>query len=85
MVSVDTQADNQAFADKEQANFPLLSDPEKKVAEAYGVLSARGLANRWWYFIGPDGKVAHVETASHTRDAGEFLAAKLAELGVKKK
>ena len=85
MASVDTPEDNKMFADKEQADFPMLSDPEKKVAEAYGVLSARGFANRWWFFIGPDGQVQHVETANHTNDAGEFLLRKLTELGVKKK
>ena len=40
MVSVDTPEDNKAFAEKEQADFPLLSDPDKKVANVYGVISA---------------------------------------------
>jgi len=85
MASVDTPEDNKRFADQEQADFVMLSDPEKKVADAYGVLGRGGRANRWWFFIGPDGKVLHVETASHTADAGQFLAKKLDELGVKKK
>ena len=85
MISVDTPEDNQAFAEKEQADFPMLSDPEKSVANAYGVLSARGFANRWTFFIGPDGKIQHVETQGHTTDAGDFLIKKLTELGVKKK
>ena len=38
MVSVDKPEDNKAFAEQEQANFPMLSDPGMKVAEAYGVL-----------------------------------------------
>ena len=85
MVSVDTPEKNKAFADQEQADFPMLSDPEKHVAEAYGVLSPRGVANRWMFFIGPDGKIQHVETAGHTTDAGDFMVKKLTELGVKKK
>jgi thioredoxin-dependent peroxiredoxin len=85
MASVDTPEDNKRFADEKEADFPMLSDPEKKVAEAYGVLNTRGSANRWWFFIGPDGKVQHVETVNHTSDAGEFLIKKLTELGVKKK
>jgi peroxiredoxin Q/BCP len=85
MVSVDPLARNKEFAEKEQANFPLLSDEDKKVAEAYGVLGPRGTAMRWWFFIGPDGKIQHIETASHTADAGSFLAAKLEELKVKKR
>jgi peroxiredoxin Q/BCP len=93
MVSVDTPEDNKAFAEKEQANFPMLSDPGKQVAEAYGVLppvnpdrpDAPRYARRWMFFIGPDGKILHIEKVGHTADAGEYLAKTLAELGVKKK
>jgi peroxiredoxin Q/BCP len=86
MVSVDKPEDNKAFAEQEQATFPMLSDPDKKVAEAYGVLNPRsGFANRWMFFIGPDGKILAIETTGHTADAGTFLASKLAELGIKKK
>jgi len=93
MVSVDTPEDNKAFAEKEQANFPMLSDPGKQVAEAYGVLppvnpdrpDAPRYARRWMFFIGPDGKILHIEKVGHTVDAGEYLAKTLAELGVKKK
>jgi peroxiredoxin Q/BCP len=93
MVSVDKPEDNKRFAEQEDADFPMLSDPDMKVAEAYGVLpavsptnpSAPRLARRWMFFIGPDGKILHVETTGHTADAGTFLASKLDELGVKKK
>ena len=85
MASVDPLDKNKAFAEQEHATFPMLSDEDKKVADAYGVLSPSGTARRWWFFIGPDGKILHIETASHTRDAGDFLAAKLEELKVKKK
>lgn len=93
MVSVDTPEENKRFAEQEQADFPMLSDPEKKVAEAYGVLppvnpdklEAPRYARRWMFFIGPDGKILHIEKVGHTADAGEYLAKTLAELGVKKK
>jgi len=93
MASVDKPEDNKAFAEQEQANFPLLSDPGMKVAEAYGVLppvnpdrpDAPRYARRWMFFIGPDGKILHIETATHTADAGTFLASKLEALGVKKR
>ena len=38
MASVDPVADNKGFAEKEGADFPLLSDPTKETAKAYGVL-----------------------------------------------
>jgi peroxiredoxin Q/BCP len=85
MVSVDDIETNKKFAEQEKADFPMLSDADKKVAEAYGVLGTTGMARRWWFFIGPDGTLLHVEKGSHTADAGEFITAKLAELGVKKK
>ena len=85
MVSVDPIEKNKQFAEQEKANFPMLSDADKTVAAAYGVLGTTGMARRWWFFIGTDGTLLHVEKGSHTADAGEFLAAKLAELGVKKK
>ena len=93
MASVDALEVNKAFAEKEKADFPMLSDPDRKAAEAYGVLAppnpnrpdAPRRARRWMFFIGPDGKILHIETANHTTDAGEFLAAKLEELGVKKR
>ena len=39
MISVDSLEDNKAFAEKEHADFPLLANPDKKVAVAYGVVS----------------------------------------------
>jgi peroxiredoxin Q/BCP len=86
MASVDTPEKNKAFAEQEQANFPMLSDPDRKVAAAYGVLTnPTGVAKRWTFFIGPDGKIQHIETVGHTADAGTFLSTKLAELKVKQK
>ena len=45
MASVDPlegEQGNLAFAKSENADFPLLSDPTKATATAYGVLNARG-------------------------------------------
>ena len=82
MASVDPIADNKGFAEKEKADFPLLSDPDKKTAEAYGVLNARGMANRWTYYIGKDGKILAVDKAVKPATSAEDMAAKLGELGV---
>ena len=59
MISVDSLEDNKAFAEKEHADFPLLANPDKKVALAYGVVSPeappeRQLARRWTFYIDPD-------------------------------
>ena len=57
MASVDTPEDNKGFAEKEKADFPILSDPGKQVATAYGVIpEGRQTASRHTFYIGPDGK-----------------------------
>ena len=85
MVSVDTPEDNKRFAEQEGADFPMLSDPEKTVATAYGVLSPRGMANRWMFYIGPDGTLVKIDRVGHTADAGTVLLANLEALKVPKK
>ena len=38
MASVDTIEDNTKFAQENHADFPILADPSKDVAKAYGVI-----------------------------------------------
>jgi thioredoxin-dependent peroxiredoxin len=83
MISVDTPEENKRFADQEKADFPMLSDPAKQVANAYGVLGPSGLARRWTFYIGPDGKILDIDKQVSTGTAGADLAAKLKSLGVK--
>jgi len=83
MVSVDTPEDNKRFAEQEKADFPMLSDPGKQVANAYGVLGPGGLARRWTFYIGPDGRILDIDRAVSAGTAGADLAAKLKSLGVK--
>jgi len=90
MVSVDTPEDNKAFAEKEHADFPILADPEKKIANAYGVIPPdrppdRQFASRWTFYIGPDGKILAIDKAVKPASSGQDIVAKLNELGVKKK
>jgi len=93
MASVDTPEDNKGFAEKEKADFPILSDPARHVSEAYGVLRAPSAAQpdaprtaqRWTFYIGPDGTILFIDKAVKPQAAGEAVVAKLAELGVKQK
>lgn len=82
MASVDPIEDNKGFAEKEKADFPLLSDPTKATAQAYGVLSPRGFANRWTFYIGKDGRILAIDKAVKPATSAEDMAAKLGELGV---
>ena len=90
MASVDTPADNKAFAEKEHADFPILSDPDKKVAFAYGVIPPdrppdQQYASRWTFYIGPTGTILAIDKQVKPRTSGEGVVAKLTELGVAKR
>jgi peroxiredoxin Q/BCP len=83
--SVDDVETNTKFAESLGADFPILSDADKKVAAAYGVLRPDGgVSNRWTYYVGPDGKVLAVDKQIDVKTAGADIAKKLAELGVAK-
>jgi peroxiredoxin Q/BCP len=86
MASVDPvegEKGNKAFAESEKADFPMLSDPTKEVATAYGVLNAeRGVANRWTFYVGKDGTIVAIDKAVKPPTSAEDMLAKLAELKV---
>ena len=82
MASVDPIDTNTKFAAENKADYPILSDPDKKVAEAYGVLSPRGMAMRHTIIIGPDGKVLHVDKNVRVDTHAKDVADKLKELGI---
>jgi peroxiredoxin Q/BCP len=62
-ISADPVAKQQQFSEKYNFDFPLLSDPDKKVAKAYGVRRAGPgfIPNkRTTFVIAPDGKVREI-------------------------
>jgi thioredoxin-dependent peroxiredoxin len=52
------------------------------VANAYGVLGVMGMASRWTFYIGPDGRILYIDKSVRTATAGADVAARLAALGV---
>ncbi len=77
---------NTKFAESLELDFPILSDPDREVAEEYGLLAGgRKVPNRWTFYIGKDGKILHVDKAVKAPKHGADIAAKLEELGVDKK
>ncbi len=82
MISVDPLDKNKSFAQDEHADFPLLSDPTKKTADAYGVLGMLGMANRWTFYIGKDGTIRAIDKSVKPATSAEDMAARLRELGV---
>lgn len=83
--SVDQPGDNEKFAESLGLDYPILSDPDKSVAKAYGVLRPDGgVANRWTFFIGKDGKVLFIDKKVSPDSHAADIARKLDELGVEK-
>ena len=79
----DTLDTNKAFAQSIGIDYPLLSDPDRRVATAYGVVDAdQPFPSRWTFYIGVDGHILYIEKLVSPATHGRDIAAKLAELGV---
>jgi len=85
MISVDNLEDNTRFAKEHDADYPILSDVSKEIANKYGVLSPAGFARRWTFYIAPDGKILHIDKEVKPATSGEDMVAKLGELNIAKR
>lgn len=66
-LSVDSKHSSAAFAEHLHLEFPLLSDFDKSVTTAYGVLREGGFAERALFIIDKEGRIAY----SHVNAIGE--------------
>ena len=86
-ISVDDVDRQQKFADKYGFDFPLLSDPDRVVAKAYGVKRPGPLMNaRATFVIGEDRRIvevikSEVNMDAHADKALSVLAERRAGLG----
>ena len=81
--STDTPEDNRRFAESLGLDYPILSDPDRAAARAYGVLGEDGVhARRWTFYIGADGTLLHVDREVDPATAGADIARRLEALGV---
>jgi len=81
---VDDAETEKRYAESLALDFPLLADPTKETARAFGVLTPLGLAARITIYVGKDGKVLLVDDEGETSGAGAGVARRLAELGVER-
>ena len=94
MASVDPLEDNIKFAkatsvtlgdrvvEKKEADFPMLSDPTKETATKYGVLSPRGTANRWTFYIDKTGHIAAIDKMVRPETSAEDMLTRMQETKV---
>lgn len=77
-ISVDSKESLQDFIKDHQLNFPLLSDEQKEVSTAYGVLNNLGFASRVTFIIDKDGTIAKiirdVDIENHADDVFKFAS-----------
>ncbi|MBK23268.1 MAG: thioredoxin-dependent thiol peroxidase [Halobacteriovorax sp.] len=83
-VSPDAPERLQKFIDRDKLNFDLLSDPEHKITEKYGVWGLKKFMGKEYmgvirstFIIGKDGKLKHimdkVKTKTHHDDVLDFI------------
>lgn len=83
-ISPDSPERLKKFQERDNLNFDLLSDPEHKIAEKYGVWDLKKFMGREFmgilrttFIIGKDGKIKHVmkkvNTKTHHEDALEWI------------
>jgi thioredoxin-dependent peroxiredoxin len=81
-ISADKPATQKKFQQKYDLPYTLLSDPDKKICEAFGAIKEKNMYGkkvmgiaRTTFVIGRDGKIAHVfEKVSPEGHAEEVLA-----------
>jgi peroxiredoxin Q/BCP len=84
--SVDDADTNRKFAESLGVTYPILSDPGKQVARAYGVVGGdRAVAQRWTFYIGKDGRILYIDKQVSPSSHGKDVVARLEQLGIKPK
>ena len=82
--SVDSVKTNTKFAASLGVDYPILSDPTRDTARAYGVLAPSGHAARRTFYIGADGRILAIDTKISPASHGHEIVAKLTELKVQR-
>jgi peroxiredoxin Q/BCP len=81
--SVDVPDYNKKFAESLSCDYPILSDADKSVAKAYGVVhEGRVVPERWTFYIDKDGIIRAIDKKVVVTSAATDVAAKLKELGI---
>lgn len=83
-VSLDDLETQKKFKTAHQLPYELISDADKKIAKAYGVLAPMGLfAVRRTFVIAPDGRIAHVTESVSVATHGDDVLGVIENLQMK--
>jgi peroxiredoxin Q/BCP len=81
-ISVGDAETSREFAAALGVDYAILSDPDGRVARAYGVLGRSGFPSRTTFFIGADGRILHIDRLVRPSSHGQDIEATLAELQI---
>lgn len=85
--SCDSVETNTRFAKELKLDYPILSDPDGKVALAFGVI--RNLAIKFparkTFYIGVDGRILYIDQKVNVTRHAEDVVDRLKKLGIKQK
>lgn len=80
--SCDAVETNRAFAESTHIEVPILSDPDRSVARAYGVLGPLGMPRRWTFYVGGDGRILEIDRQVRAGSHGDDIVLALDRLEV---
>jgi thioredoxin-dependent peroxiredoxin len=80
--SADRATINRDFARSLGIDYPILSDPSRTVARAYGVLGGSGFPKRWTFYISADGRILEIDKHVRVSSHGDDVAARLDALNI---
>lgn len=81
--STDDAETNTKFAESLHASYPILADPTKATATAYGVVhEGRAVPERWTFYIDKNGVIREIDKKINTEQAAPDTIAKLQALGL---
>jgi peroxiredoxin Q/BCP len=61
VISCDSIEQNKKFAEELKMPFPILADPDRKTAKAFGVDRVFGFLKRHTFIFGPEGKLRFID------------------------
>lgn len=80
--SVDDVKTNGDFAKSLDLDYPILCDPDKVTAAAFGVSDGNSVAKRWTFYINKEGKIVEIDKMINHPQAGADVVAKIKSLGL---
>ncbi|MBC7265683.1 MAG: redoxin domain-containing protein [Coriobacteriia bacterium] len=80
-ISADKPEVQQRFIDKFSLTFPMISDTDKTIIDAYGARAVLGVAaTRSTFLIDPDGRIAYVWPKVKVEGHADDVVAKIREI-----